>query len=69
VSRDLLNQPEELAERLHDSAEREGELRQTISNRWAYVRALSMRNFDMNAKGRIEEAALLESVSSVNAVH
>lgn len=50
VSRDLLNQPDELAERLDDAAQREQELRQTISRRWPYVRALSMRNFDRNAR-------------------
>lgn len=62
VSRDLLNQPEELAARLEDSAQRERELRRTIAYRWPYVRALSMRNFDMKAHGRIEEDVLLESL-------
>jgi len=62
VSRDLLNQPEELAARLHESARREEELRQTISNRWPYVRALSMRNFDLTAQGTVDDAVLRETV-------
>lgn len=62
VTRDLLNRPEELAERLYDAANREGHVRQTISNRWPDVRALSMRNFDLNARGKVEESASLKLV-------
>lgn len=62
VSRDLLNEPEALAERLQDSAQREQDLRRAISRRWPYVRALSMRNFDGNARGYVEDDALLQTV-------
>jgi polysaccharide pyruvyl transferase WcaK-like protein len=62
VSRELLNQPDELAERLFDSALREQDLRQTISDRWPYVRALSLRNFERNARGKVAETALLEPI-------
>ena len=62
VSRGLLNQPEKLAERLAETAQHERDLRRTIAHRLPYVRALSMRNFDVHARGKVEEDALLESI-------
>lgn len=69
VSRDLLNQPHELADRLEEAAGREMDLRQTIAERWPIVRALSMRNFDVNARGTVKEADLLEPGEGTFATH